>query len=205
MVKLTFNAYGYSFQSGIDILLKSYTSAQQALENDVEMAADDAFAYQQSREEGGKFIGERDDDGYIIWDQQDVLNDQHEMAQDALRSLRRAFAISLYHHWERGARAWTNAKKGANHEDLVNGVEALGMKVHPNLQILRMIANLLKHDNDAWGQKVLNAAPTLIGGVTINVPDMTDWYQAVVISETWMTDFFNAVAASGPKIDTTWS
>jgi len=52
MVKLTFNALGYSYQSGIDILLKSYTSARQALENDFEQAADNAAAYQHAREEG---------------------------------------------------------------------------------------------------------------------------------------------------------
>jgi hypothetical protein len=204
MAKFTFNLLGYSYQSSLRTLRLSYDSAREALENEVERAAESAFAYQQAQEQGAEFVGEKDEEGYTVWDQQDVLNYQHEMAQDALRSLRRAYAISLYHQWERGARAWTEAKKDAKHDELVAAVEALGIRVDPRLHILRMAANVLKHDSDYWGQKLIEADSALIGGVTLKIANVTDWYEAVVISEERVTGFFDAVQASGPTADTSW-
>jgi hypothetical protein len=204
MAQFSFNALGYWFQSSINILWRSYECARTALEDDIERAAETAVAYQQARDEGAEFIGEKDEFGGTIWDQQDVLNHQYEMAQDALRSLRRAYVISLYHHWERGARAWTKSPKG-NHEELVPKVEALGMKVEQEVHTLRILANLLKHDSDKWGAKLISAAPSLVGGVTLNVPNVTDWYEAVILSEDWMILLFEAVRASGPTTETLWA
>lgn len=202
MVALVFNAYGYVFQSGLDTLIRSYASAVAALEGDVERAKDDAYGYQQALEEGTEFIGERDEEGHILWSREDELNHTHQMAEDALRTLRRAFAISAYHQWERAARTWTKAHRKLDHDKVVKLVEALGQSVDPRLEAVRRIANLLKHDNDYWGEKVLELAPDVIDPVQVTRRVPTEWYEAVILTEQHMTDIFNIVSASGPSIDT---
>src|SRR5688572_672111 len=155
MAELVFNLLGYDFQTDVDVLKQSYLSAEAALAADVERTIEEAFAYQQEIEQGGQFIGERAEDGSILWSHDQVLELKHEVAKEALSALRRAYVIALYHAWERGARRWTNAGKHAKHDTLVTGVAALGLAVHPRLAVVRCLANLLKHPSDKWGQELL--------------------------------------------------
>ncbi len=53
MAPLTFSAQGFVFQDGMNILLKSYSAAQDALNEVIDRQRDDAFAYQQELEMGG--------------------------------------------------------------------------------------------------------------------------------------------------------
>jgi hypothetical protein len=204
MVALKFNMLGLSFQNNIDILVLSYEAARDALEGEVERAADEAMAHQRAQEQGAPFVGERDGDGYVIVDHQQVLNDQYEMTEEALRTLRKAFAINLYHSWERGARRWTKLGDKGNHAILAPAVEALGMTLDPLLDVLRRIVNLLKHDRSETGEKLAFDQPDFID-TSFVVSSYTDWYDAILISEDQMMAFFTAVRASGPTVKTTWS
>jgi hypothetical protein len=203
MVKLVFNAYGYTYQNGIRVLIQSYRSAEQALSLDVERIADEAIEHQKAVARGEEeFIGERDDEGNIIWSRQRELNTQYDLAEDALRTLRRAYAIAAYHQWERGARQWTKAPKSDDHDKLVKRVEALGLTVDPHVHLLRMVVNLLKHNNDTWGERVRQAEPSLLQKPESRslFSHSADWFEALNITGTWMTTFFNAVARSGPTL-----
>lgn len=202
MVEFVFNLQGYFYQSGIKVLRQSYDTAEQALYTALENAQSDLSEYEKAQAAGAPFEGARDDDGYLIWSQDQVLEGTVDAAQEALDSLRRSFAISLYHTWERGARIWTGAPHDANHQRLVKGVEALGMAVDPDLDVLRLVANVLKHDNNRRGNELLAAAPDLLAGVQSSPPNRIDWYEKVIISMGWMGRFFDAVAASGPTTKT---
>jgi Ni/Co efflux regulator RcnB len=204
MPALVFNAHGYVFQSGLEILSRSYASAWSALAGDVERAADDAFGYQQALEEGAEFIGDRDEDGNVIWSREEELDHDHQVAEEALRTLRRAYVISMYHHWERGVRTWTGDNDTRGHAKMVKKLAKLGLQVHPKLEVVRIVTNLLKHDNDDWGQRLLVVDSGLVdqGSTRSFVPG---WYDRVVLSDNHMTEFFNAVAASGPNIKTIFS
>src|SRR3546814_7916557 len=72
------------------------------------------------------------------------------VAEEALMSLRKAYAVAIYHHWERSALQWTN-RKNEKHDDLARRVLAMGYPIDPHLHVVRDLANLLKHDNDRWG------------------------------------------------------
>ena len=118
MVKLNFNLAAFSFQRGVAILAKSFASAIVALNADVQNAKDEAFGYQQALEQGGEWIGETDEDGTVIWDQSQILDYEVDVVDEAAQELRKAFALALYHHWERSARLWTQADNWS-HEQLV--------------------------------------------------------------------------------------
>ncbi|MFC3322894.1 hypothetical protein [Mesorhizobium cantuariense] len=108
MATLHFNLHGYEFQEGAKTLLTSFQSAAGALKADVQRAEAAAQDYQKSLAEGGPWEGERDaEEGYVIWDQEDVLEARIEATGEALMGLRKAFVIAFYHHWERAIRVTT--------------------------------------------------------------------------------------------------
>src|SRR3546814_2456369 len=72
--------------------------------------------------------------------------------------LRKAYAVAIYHHWERSALQWTN-RKNEKHDDLARRVLAMGYPIDPHLHVVRDLANLLKHDNDRWGLKLHGSWP----------------------------------------------
>ena len=74
-------------------------------------AANRLDRYQQNLEQGGKWIGESDDDGLVIWDQSQILDYEIDVVTEAAQDLRKAFALALYHHWERSARGGSKADK----------------------------------------------------------------------------------------------
>lgn len=196
MVALVFNAHGFVFQSGLDILRSSFLEAEEALSSSLERAKDEAFAYQQAQEQGAGWVGERDDDGHIIWDQQTLLDNNVEVAQEANYAVRCAFAVSIYHHWERSALRWLDEKQLA-HPTLVSKVRALGYKVDPKMDEIRLLVNALKHGNAHWGLKLFELGnPYFEKGFCPN--DKTDWYDAVRLTHDQIEEIFNVVAASGP-------
>ncbi|UKK84100.1 hypothetical protein L7H23_16255 [Sphingopyxis sp. BSN-002] len=116
---------------------------------------------------------------------------------EAQEALRKAFVIALYHHWERSARKWTGDDR-RDHSKLAIAVEALGDPIHPRLEAVRDLTNLLKHDNDKWGQQLIETWPDVVSGPRGHAGGRTDWYRAVRLTDAHMTEAFNIVGASGP-------
>jgi hypothetical protein len=186
MVKLNFNLAAFSFQRGVAILAKSFASAIVALNADVQNAKDEAFGYQQALEQGGEWIGETDEDGTVIWDQSQILDYEVDVVDEAAQELRKAFALALYHHWERSARLWTQADNWS-HEQLVAASLNRGYPIDPRLAAVR---DLLK----SW--------PDVFPSDFVERPNRrTDWYETIQLSDTQVRDAFNIVAASGPTTD----
>lgn len=141
MVKLGFDMRGHAFKAGLDVLREGYASTSRALTADVERVRGEAVAYEASPE----FIGERDDEGNILWEQGTVLAVQQETTEESLMALRKAYVLILYHHWERAIRAYTDSGKSADHEKLVKRATAKGIPINAWLDVVRDLANALKH------------------------------------------------------------
>lgn len=201
MVKLNFNLAAFSFQGGLAILAKSFASAIVALNADVQNAKDEAFGYQQALEQGGEWIGETDENGTVIWDQSQILDYEVDVVNEAAQELRKAFALALYHHWERSARLWTQADNWS-HEQLVTASLNRGYPIDPRLAAVRDLVNTLKHNKDRWGRDLVKSWPDVFPSDFVERPNRrTDWYEAIQLSDTQVRDAFNIVAASGPTTD----
>lgn len=202
MAPLEFHFHGYIFQSGVDVLLKSFTSAVTALNEEVERAAAESHEYRRALEQGAEWVGEVDDEGYVIWDQVDVLDAKVIEAREALMGLCKAFVLALYHQWERSIREWTGSGAHSKHDTLARAVRARGVETHPRLDAVRDLVNALKHNSDAWGEKLV-ASWSDVFPPDFRRPPRTDWYYAIQIREEHVFEAFNIVAASGPTIKTT--
>lgn len=197
VVALSFNALGYEFRNGLRIIENSFRASEAALLDEIERAMDDAFAHQQSQEQGAAWIGERDDDGYILWDQQTLLDFRVEDARAALREIRNAFAIVIYHHWERSALRWTGLTKG-NHDTILKKSMALGYPVHEHLERTRLLINTLKHDSSRDAPTLFEKANQYFRDGFIGTSNLETWQDAIALSTEHILELIEIVRASGP-------
>lgn len=201
MTSLNWNYHGYVYQEGVSVLIAAYQAAADALHEEWERSKEEAIAYQEGVASGEReWIGEMED-GSVLWDQEQVHEMEIESKLEGQAALRKAFVLSIYHHWERGARTWTG-NDDRDHDKLVKAVKALGIEVSPRLVAVKDLANLLKHDNDKRGADLLKSWPEVLPNLTKWGENRTDWYGAVRLSDNHLTDAFNIIAASGPDAKT---
>lgn len=200
MVVLSFNAHAFSFESGLDTIEQGYEAAVGGITLEINRKKAAFYDYSRHIENGGAPTEERDDDGGLIWSQDQLLQGTIFVAEEALMSLRKAYAVAIYHHWERSALQWTN-RKSEKHDDLARRVLAMGYPIDPRLHIVRDLANLLKHDNDRWGMKLHESwpevfpadfRPPLDGAWSVN------WYDRVALSADHIKVIVKTVKGSGP-------
>lgn len=142
MAKLAFDFRHYTFQHELGLLKKGYTAARDALLAEAERIETEARAYEESLANGGKWIGEYED-GHLLWEQSRIFEYQINDIHYALAEVRNAFAIALYHHWERSALAWKGSK--ATHKELADYCASMGYGPSPDLDAVRHLANHFKH------------------------------------------------------------
>jgi hypothetical protein len=68
------------------------------------------------------------------WSYGEDLAERREDAEDALLVIRKAFVMTAYHLWERGAQRWGKSDK--SHKDLVKALEKAAIKVDDRLEEL---------------------------------------------------------------------
>ena len=199
-MKLGFNAYGWQFEKGVKGLARSFRRAASAIDRAVDQALDAIREYQQHIAAGGDEIGEWDEDGVRVWTQDQVLDFDLLNAREAAMALRKAYALQLYHFWERSAQVWTSSKANTGHGELVEKTLAAGYPIDPRLEAVKHLANTLKHGNPKHGKMLLKAWPAVVPIPFPHDPDLVgDWYEAVVISEADVEEIARIVMASGPS------
>ncbi|WNJ93024.1 hypothetical protein [Bosea sp. 685] len=196
MAKINFS--GWYFEKGIKSLMRSFDTAGAAILRECDKALTEQSDYEKFLDDGGELECECDGDGFILWDKQTALQIEVASLKDAAISLRKAFAIQLYHHWERSAQGWTGSAANARHEDLVAKARVKGLPIDDRLDVVRMLANTLKHGSPHYGRKLLTAWPEILA---IPNPAATaiDWYAAVTLSDAQVKEVATIVAGSGPK------
>ena len=201
MAKFLFNAHGYAYQDSIRILRITYEAAEAALADEIDRAKDDAFVYQQSLEQGAEPEEERDEDGYLLWDKQTLLDFKVTDTEAAAQEFRKAFAITIYHTWERAAQRWVGKSKG-NHADLAPKVGALGYALDSRMADLHSLANLLKHDKKGAAESLLATWPDIFFDPNDLAWAHTGGSQAIHLLPRHIEVLFEIVAASGPAFNT---
>ena len=94
MAVLTFNMQGYAFQEGIRVLIAAHETTADAIHEELQRAKEDALAYQEEVERGEReWIGERDEDGHVIWDQEQVHDMEIKSKIEGQAAVRKAFVI----------------------------------------------------------------------------------------------------------------
>lgn len=204
MAKLGFNSHGWDFEQGVKSLLRSFRLAASAMDRQIDAALDAIRDYRQHIESGGKVIGEWDEDGFRVWTQDQVLEFDLTSAEEAAMALRKAYALQLYHFWERSAHAWTLSKPNTSHTELVEKTIAAGYPVNDRLNAVKHLANTLKHGNPKHGKMLYETWNAVVALPPPSNPSMVgDWYSVIKLTDADLRDIGRIVATSGPpfKID----
>lgn len=200
MVAFNFDPRAVFFHSGLDTIEQGYRAAIRGITQEIDRKKAAAYDYSRHIETGGEPVEERDDEGRLIWSNDDLLEATIHTAEDALMSLRKAYAIALYHYWERSALHWTG-KTNEKHDKLAALVAATGIPVDPRLHALRDLANLLKHASTKWGERLHKSWSELFPPdfwLPTNGGWRADWYEQVSLTEDQFGKVLAIVRASGP-------
>lgn len=220
MAELPFNFLGYEFQSGLDVLRKSAQTGLAALSGKINALERQLQDYRRI----GEFEGERDEEGHVLWERDDALDHEIAFADDARMELRKAFAIAIFHHWERSVQRWiaqenrTAASDGSDtptkpparglkklrcFEKLSEAARDVGYPPHPELEHVVTLANTLKHNNEKHGKKLLEKWPDIFPLQFQKPPRLSDWASAIQLTDQHLSEIFDIVSKSGPTVHST--
>lgn len=198
MVPINFNMVGYDFSRGVRVLKEGYASAILALEQKSDALGTQLLEYREHLAHGGEPDEERDDEGFLLWDRERLLEMDLEVCSAGLGEVRKAFVIALYHHWERAVRKDTGYNK-PYHEELLEAAAAAQIPVQPDLEKVRHLVNTLKHNNEKRGTQLLKHWPEVFCS-DFSQDTNTDWYQSIELTDDHVHQALSIIAASGPEV-----
>lgn len=203
-----FSPRGYVYQSGLDCIRLAAESGQISLQETIAFKQEQLKQY----EENGVFVGDRDEDGNVLWEKSDLLNLDIERLQEALLELRRAFALTAYHYWETSVYQWfyqenpgAPSKNLGNYEKLTDTVRDLGKKdpalgniQNENLRIVSHISNIIKHTSEKSKEYLSRNMPNELVGTIKNTRDIYGNRPQIYLEEHHLNWVFDVIAHSGP-------
>jgi hypothetical protein len=203
-----FDLRGYEFQIAVDALRKSAETGSDALRGEIRVLEQQLEDYRRV----GEFEGERDEEGNVLWDQDNVLRLNISLAYEALMELRKAFAIAAYHIWERSVQRWheherenvasggtDSRKKGLHgHKGLSTAAREIGYPDNPELVRVMTLANAIKHNSTNSGKKLLELWSDIFPPGFDTPPRMSDWASSIQLTDRHLMEIFGIVSKSGP-------
>src|SRR5947209_14801116 len=97
---------GIIHRDGVDRFKRAYDAAEAPFREEMARIEAHHAEFRAKVEAGQAEWSVADEDGHLTYDFGEVLGDRQFEAEDALLTLRKAFAILVYHHWERSAQRW---------------------------------------------------------------------------------------------------
>ncbi len=197
MAPIPFNILGYRFEKGLQVFKESFDSAMVGVLRKKEAIQAELMEYKHSLDNGGKWIGERDEDGYLLWDRETLLEMDLEESAEAVVELRKAFVLAIYHYWERTIRIYCHTTE-PGHPNLIDRAKENGIMIGQHLERVHLLANVLKHNSSKWGNRLIRAWPDVFS-TRFQSNDQTDWSAALAITDLHVNDAFEAILNSGPR------
>jgi len=189
---------GRMFAHRLNIIHQAFVAAGRALRELVDEQRTALTDYEEELAAGLEPIEERDEDGHLLWSQDQVLLVQIEDAVEALQSLHKATVITAYHAWEDAARRFTGKDQGAKHPDLVLALGNRGIAVPEDLGWITLLVNTLKHGNPSKGRKLHTLRPDLFWPAFNPHMEHIDWYGAIVLPTETVELVIERLGHSGP-------
>lgn len=191
--------HSWQFHHGLDMLEAAYRASRLDPDNTKARLRGE---YDGVLAEDGKddSCGGHEDHLVALRDEADVV----------LKLIREAFAISLYHYWEKQAPRWTGEKRyDANR--IPKALIARGLTPDVSgLDVLRLAANVAKHSRGASARALFNRRPDLFRGPTPpgapqiayaeaeTAPAYEPCYDDLILTDAFLKRMFYVVRSSGP-------
>lgn len=194
MAKLDFSMRGFIYESGLDCLRDSFTAAVEGIQVKL-------------REESEAWDSETGDygietqfaeNGSVVFDPGDVYSYKVEALEDAHVELRKAFAIAIYHFWERKMRTYGKLEKG-DHKIFTEVAESLGIEIPSEFARVYRLANALKHNNAQCINNLHKEWPE-VSGVLFKAEGTRDWYSCINLTDDHIYYMLDLTTQAGPSV-----
>lgn len=193
MAKLNFNVRGFMYESGIDCLRDSFAAAAKGIQDQIREESDAWDSQSGDYAEEPQYA----EDGSTLFDPGDIYSYKMESLEEAYAELRKAFAITIYHYWERRIRVYAKLPNG-NHEKLAAASETLGYAVRPDFARVHRLANALKHNNADCLNKLHLVWPE-VSGVLFKAEGDRDWYSGIELNDDNIYHLLDLTKLAGPS------
>lgn len=203
MSPLQLKVLGLAFKLRLERLERAFSAASQPFRSEIARIDQEA----EDLAEAGSAVLVDPDTGERF-DQLDDLSDRRESELDSLDTIRRAFALLAYHAWERMAQRWSSASS-SDHDKLVRAGKAAGVPLdEQGLEVLRHLANTLKHNSKKSAPKLHSLRPGLFeAGFDPTVPHpvtgkaraFIHWESRLEITDDHIKEFFAILRRSAPR------
>jgi hypothetical protein len=195
---LSIQIWGWRFRVQLDEIRRAYQAAREASEWERKRIENEWKQLEVDEAAGRASITMEDEDGQVVYDRGEHVGEMLSEIEGALRIYREAFAIALYHFWERQITA--RMKVARYHDADVfeylknNGIEAN----EAELTVLRLAANVAKHSEGRSAEELYSLRPDLF-----DTAEMAKWkdppgHEHLQITDDVLDAFFRAVRKSGP-------
>ena len=188
---------GWSFHNGIDEIERAYLAARREPEIQIGKleAESDRLKAQVASGELTE-IDPRDAEDF-----EEHLNELYAESFYTIDLIREAFAIALFHYWERVAKRWMSGGPDWQYKsrEVGNFLERGGYK--PNryeLRRLELIANVVKHSQGRSAKELFELDARLFKKATI---ESEASYESLELTDDIFSSLLAAVRSSGPPRD----
>ena len=196
-----FSMEAYSYSQGLDAILLMYKTAQGSLQIQHRNIENRKIEYYKAIDAGELPIGEWDEDGSCLWDQESIYRLDQLVIEDAHAELRVATAIAIYHHWERSIpnqREIHRCHKKLKNDAILNNIE-----LHDDIDALQFVANYLKHGTEKWKIKLQECFPTQFKFSRLEDRQHLAWVRWLHLSDENILWFFE-IAKKSKRPITNW-
>lgn len=194
MVKLDFDLRGFAYESGLDCLRDSFSAAVEGIRNHIWMETE---AWRSGTGEYGEAI-QYTEDGDVVFDPSDVYPFKIEALAEAHAELRKAFAIAIYHYWERNIRVFCALPNG-KHAELQAAAGTLGVQRPSSFARVHRLANALKHNNRTSVRALHREWPEVTGVLFEAIGDR-DWYHGIELTDDHIHYLLDLTKLAGPSM-----
>lgn len=194
MAKLDFSVRGFAYESGIRCLGDSFTAATHGIRNQIREETEAFESCTGDYEEQFQYA----EDGSVLFDPADLYQYKMEALDEAHAELRKAFAIAIYHYWERKIRVFCDLSDG-NHAEVEAAAKKLGIQIPGDFGRVHRLANALKHNNRG-SLKALHRQWPEVSGVLFDVSGNLDWYAGIDLNDDHIYYLLDLTKLAGPSV-----
>jgi len=182
------------YSIGIDGLARAYHASMKAFDAEKSSIESDWQLHLAAVAAGTAETFVEDDINNTYFDYGEYTGELLDNVEDGKRHIREAFAIALYHYWEKKSAYLLKMKYEI--QKTLTSAKAAGWK--PNEDIInrmRLVANCIKHDSKSSAD--LNSIdPSYFDQATIQ----HGWHDALRLTDAHLESFIQAVKEGGPPM-----
>lgn len=188
---------GWMFREDLRQLQDAYRASRSNPDSRLHRARQEWAKLEEDVAAGVASFTEEDEDGQVIYDKGDHFGELAAEIGRVQQLVREAFAISLYHFWEREA----GRLLGKEYKPKSSPTELEQIGLRPDfagLERLRLVSNVAKHSAGNSADQLYQTHPEMFDTKRMTEFETGPDYESLILADADIEAFFAVVQKSGP-------